>query len=69
MAAVGLSLAAASGGHSLVAVQGLLTVVAFLIAEHGLQACGLQRLQHTDPVAVAQGLAALWHVESSRPRD
>ena len=57
MAALGLSLAAASGGHSLAAVQGLLTEVAFLIAEHGLQARGLPWLQHTDPVAVARRLS------------
>ena len=30
----GLSLVAASGGYSLVAIQGLLTVVASLVAEH-----------------------------------
>ena len=32
-----LSLVAASGGHSLVVVCGLLSAVAFIVAEHGLQ--------------------------------
>ena len=32
----GFSLVVASGGYSLVAVHGLLTVVASLVAEHGL---------------------------------
>ena len=45
MAVHGLSLVAASGGYSLllfVAAHGLLIAVASLVAEHGLQACGLQ---------------------------
>ena len=33
-----LSLAAGNGGHSLVAACGLLIAVAFLVAEHGVQA-------------------------------
>ena len=37
-----LSLGVASGGYSAVAARGLLTVVASLVAEHGLQARGLQ---------------------------
>ena len=37
----GCSLAIASWGYSLVAVQGLLTAVAFLVAEHGPRAPGL----------------------------
>ena len=37
---VGFSLAAASRGYSLVAVEGFLTVVASLILEHGLQGAG-----------------------------
>ena len=41
MAAHGLSLVAANAGYS-VAVCGLLIVVASLVAEHGLYACGLQ---------------------------
>ena len=49
-------------GLSPAVVNGLLTVVAALVAEHGLQAHGLQRLQHT-------GSAASWRVESSRTRD
>ena len=49
-------------GLSPAVVSGLLTVVAPLVAEHGLQAHGLQQLQHT-------GSAASWHVESSRTRD
>ena len=31
-------------GFSLVAVPGLLTVVASLVAEHGVRTCGLQQL-------------------------
>ena len=34
-----LSLVAASGGYSLVAVCGLLTVAASLVVEHGLISC------------------------------
>ena len=41
---------------SLVAVHGLLTVVASLVVGHRLQAHGLQQLQHMGPVAVAPGL-------------
>ena len=41
---------------------GLLTVVASLVVEHGLQACGLRQLQY-------EGLVAPWHVESSQNRD
>ena len=37
VAAHGLSLVAAGGSFSLVAVHGLITVVASLVAEHGLQ--------------------------------
>ena len=40
-------------GLVLVAVCGLLLVVVSLVAEHRLQACGLQKLQHTGSVAVA----------------
>ena len=35
---------------------GLLIAVASLVAEHGLQACGLQQLWHAGSVAVAHGL-------------
>ena len=35
------SLVAASGGYSVVAVCGLLTVMASLVGEHGLLACEL----------------------------
>ena len=42
LAACGLSLVADSGGHSLVAGQGLLIAVASLVAEHRLLAHGLQ---------------------------
>ena len=58
----GLSLIAASRGSSLVAVRGLLIVVASLVAEHGLQGVWAQYLWHT-------GLVALQHVESSWARD
>ena len=37
-----LSLVEGSGGYALVAVHGLLTVVASFVMEHGLQARGLQ---------------------------
>ena len=58
----GLSLVAASRGSSLVAVRGLLIVVASLVEEHGLQGVWAQYLWHT-------GLVALQHVESSWTRD
>ena len=35
-------------GLLFVVVRGLLIAVAFLVAEHGLKACGLQQLWHTD---------------------
>ena len=31
-----------SGGYSLILVQGLLTVLASLVVEHGFRVCGLQ---------------------------
>ena len=43
-------------GLLLVAVRGLLIVVASLVAEHRLQARGLQQLQHAGSVVVAHGL-------------
>ena len=43
-------------GLLFVVVCGLLIVVASLVAEHRLQACGLQQLQHTGSVVVARGL-------------
>ena len=43
-------------GLLFVAVRGLLTAVASLVAEHGLQACGLQQLWHMGSVVVARGL-------------
>ena len=80
-----LSLAVASGGYSLVAVHGILIVVASLVVEHGLQgtwtsvvARGLsvwvQKLPITGSRAQAQslwcmGLVSLWHVVSSQTRD
>ena len=48
-------------GLLFVAVRGLLTAVASPVAEHGLQARGLQELWH-------RGLVAPRHVGSSRPR-
>ena len=48
-------------GLLFVAVHGLLTVVASLVAEHGLQARGLQQLW-------LAGLVAPWHVGSSQTR-
>ena len=51
----GLSLVAGSG-LLFVVVHGLLIAVASLVAEHGLQACGLWQLWHTGSVVVARGL-------------
>ena len=42
-------------GLLFIVVRGLLIAVASLVAEHGLQAHGLQQLQHTGSVVVAQG--------------
>ena len=58
---------------SAAAASGPPTAVAFPVAEHGLQACGLQQLRHTGSVVVARGLqsagsAAPWHGGSSRTR-
>ena len=60
-------------GLLFVAVRRLLIVVASLVAEHGLQAHGLQQLWHTGSRAQAQqlwlaGLVALRHVGSSQAR-
>ena len=52
----------ASRGYSLVAVHGLLNAGASLVAEHRLQACGLQQ-------PWLMGLVALQHVRSSWIRD
>ena len=43
-------------GLLFVAVHGLLIVVASIVAEHGLQAHGLQQFWHVDSVVVARGL-------------
>ena len=56
-----------------IVVCGLLTAVASLVAEHGLQACGLQQLWLAGSRAQAQqlwytGLVAPRHVGSSRTR-
>ena len=42
IAAQAFSLVAASGGHCLVVVRGLLIAVASLVAVHGSRGCGLQ---------------------------
>ena len=60
-------------GLLFIAVRGLLTVVASLVAEHGLQAHRLQQLWFTDSRAQAQqlwriGLVAPRHVGSSQTR-
>ena len=52
----GLSLVEASEGFSLVAVRRLLTVVAYLVAEHRLQGCRLQQLQLMGSVVVMHRL-------------
>ena len=44
-------------GLLFVAVRGLLIVAASLVAEHGLQARGLQQLWHAGSVIVARGLS------------
>ena len=60
VAACRLSLVAARGGHTLIAVHGLPMVVASLVAEHGLTwassvvVCGLNSWG-------ALGLVALWY--------
>ena len=41
-------------GLLFIAVHGLLIAVASLVAEHGLQACGLQKLCHAGSRAQAQ---------------
>ena len=60
-------------GLLFIAVRGPLIAVASLVAEHGLQACGLQQLWHVGYRAQAQqlwltGLVAPQHVGSSRTR-
>ena len=45
-------------GLLFVAVRGLLTAVASLVAEHGHQARGLQQLWHVGSVVVARGLSS-----------
>ena len=70
----GFSLVAESGGYSLAAVQGLLPAVTSLVAECGLQACGLQCLWLPGSRVWAQqlwhmGLVAPQHVGSSWIRD
>ena len=57
-----VSLAAASGGYSLLAVLRVLIAVASLFVEHRLQVCGLQQLWN-------MGLVALQHVGSPWTRD
>ena len=53
IAAHRLSLVVEREGYSFVAVHGLLTALSSLVAEHGLQAHGLQQLQHRGSVVVA----------------
>ena len=62
-------------GLLFVVVHRLLIAVASLVAEHGLQACGLQQLQHAVSVLVACGLSScgsqaqqLWHTGLFAPR-
>ena len=59
---VGFSLAAVSGGYSLVSVCGLLIPVASFAVEHRLWVHGLQQLCY-------EGFDAPWHVESFQSRD
>ena len=66
MAALGLRTCAGAfsscgeWGLFFLAVCGLLIAVASLAAEHGLQARGLQQLQHAGSVVAALGLQSLW---------
>ena len=53
LSACGLSLAAASGGSSLVVLHGLLIAVTSLAVKHGLQAHGHQQLRRTGLAVVA----------------
>ena len=69
-----LALRCCEWGLLFVVVHGLLTAVASLIVEYGLQAHRLQQLQHTGSRAQAQylwrtGLVAPQHVGSSQTRD
>ena len=57
IASRGLSLVAASGGHSLVVVNGLLIAATSLVTEHGFWSVG--------SVVSAHGFVAPQHVESS----
>ena len=50
----GLALVAVSGGYSLVVVRGLIAVAS--LVEPGLEASGLQSLQHVGSVVTAPGL-------------
>ena len=64
----GFSLVAASKGYSPGVMRGLLTAVASLVAEHGLQgprasAVVAPRLQSTGSKLWPMGLAALWQVD------
>ena len=43
--------------------------IGFSVAEHGLQACGLQQLQHVGSIVVAHRLSCPWHEGSSSTRD
>ena len=45
-------------GLLFIAMRGLLIVVASLVAEHGLQVCGLQQLQHACSLVAARGLSS-----------
>ena len=45
-------------GLLFIVVHRLLIAVSSLVAEHGVQACGLQQLQHAGSVVVAHGLSS-----------
>ena len=53
---MGFSLITVSGGHSLVAVYRFFIEVASLVVQHGLQAHGLQQLQHMGSRVLAHRL-------------
>ena len=54
---MGFSLLGVNRGYSLVVVHRLLVVVASLVAEHRLEECRLQKLQHVGSVVVEHGLS------------
>ena len=71
IAAQAFSLVVANRDYSLAAVRGLLILVAYFVAEHGLwgSVAAAPRLCSTGQWLWLMGLVVLWHVESSQIRD